>query len=60
MRIKIFQHNIIYIRTQMTHRGIQKVQVILDAKLFKSCACGGIQLCAGTAITHIDGINILH
>ena len=44
----------------MTHRGIQKVQVILDAKLFKPCACGGIQLCAGTAITHIDGINILH
>ena len=60
MCIKIFQNNIIYIRTQMTHRCVQKVQVILDTKLFELCAGGGIQLCACTAITHIDGVNILH
>ena len=44
----------------MAHRGIQQMQIILDAQLLELGAGCGIEPGALTAVAHVDLIHILH
>ena len=58
--VEIFQNDVVDIRAEMADRSIQKVQIVLDAERLKSCACGGVELAARTAVAHIDLIYVVH
>ena len=57
---QIFQHDIIDIRPEMTHRCIQEFQLILHAQLLKLCARGRVHFRALAAVRYIDLIHIAH
>ena len=58
--IEILQDHKIDVGAQMTDGGIQQVQLMLDAELLKLRPGGGIELCALTAVAHIDAVHIAH
>ena len=60
LRIEILQHDIIDIRSQMTHGRIQEIQFILQAKLLEVCTRRRVHLRALPAVFHVDLVHILH
>ena len=58
--IEVFQHHIVDVRTQMAHRRIEQVQVVLDAELLELRASSGIQLRALAAIAQVDLVDVAH
>ncbi len=58
--IQIFQNNIIDVRPQMAHGGVQKMQVIFHTELLDPCIRRGIQRRPLSAIPQIDLIHIIH
>ena len=44
----------------MAHRGMQQMQIVLNAHSFKAGACRGIQLGTGAAVAQIDLVYIVH
>ena len=58
--IEILQDHKIDVGAQMTDRGVQQVQLMLDAELLKLRPGGGIELCALAAVAHIDAVHIAH
>ena len=58
--VQIAKNNIIDIRPQMTHLGIQQMQTVLQAG-FPDCGVrSGIELCSLPAVFQIDLIHIAH
>ena len=58
--IKIFKHDIVYIRAQVTHGSLQKMKVVLYALLFERRACRSVELCSLSAIGKVNFVNIVH
>ena len=58
--IQVFQHHIVDVGAQMAHRGIQQMQIVLNAGGFKAGACRGIQLGTLPAVAQIDLVYIVH
>ena len=58
--VQVAKHDVVDIRSQMANRCIQKIQLVLQTKLFKLRSCGGIKLRSLAAILHIDLVHILH
>ena len=60
IRIQIFQNYIVNIGTQVTHRCIQQMQVVLNTQSLKTSTGCGVQLSTLAAVFHVDLVNILH
>ena len=58
--IEVFQHLIVNIRTQMAHRSVQQVQIVLQTQPLEAAVGGGVQLGARAAVCHIDVVHIAH
>ena len=60
MVIQVTQNNVVDIRAQMAHGGIQQMQVILHTAGFQAGTGGGVQLGALSAEGQVDLIHIFH
>ena len=58
--IQVLQDDIVDICSQMAHRGIQQLQLVLHAFLLYVRSRRGIELCSLSAVGQIDLIHILH
>ena len=58
--VKIFKNYIVDICSEMTHRSIKKMKVILNAKGLETGACGAVKLTSLAAIAHIYLIHVVH
>ena len=58
--INVFKDDIVDVGSEMTNGSIKKVKVVLDAKLFKLGAGGGIKFGAFAAVSHVYFVNIAH
>ena len=58
--VDVFQNDVVDVRAQMPHGGVQQVQVVLDAQGLEPGTGGGVQLAALAAVAHIDLIHIVH
>ena len=58
--VQIFQHLVVDVRAQMTHGGVQQVQVILQAQPLETAVRRGVQLGARAAAGHVDVVHVAH
>ena len=58
--VQILKNDIVDIRSQMTYRCIQKVQLVLQAEFLELGSCCGIKLSSLTTVFHVDIINVFH
>ena len=60
LRVQIAQHDIVDVRAQVTDRGVQKPELILNTDLFKIRPGCGIELCPLAAVVQVDLIHVTH
>ena len=58
--VKVLEHNIVNVRSEVANGSVQQVQTVLHTRLFQARAGGRIELRALAAVAQIDGINIFH
>lgn len=58
--VKVLEHNIVNVRSEVANGSVQQVQTVLHTRLFQACAGGRIELRALAAVAQIDSINIFH
>ena len=59
-REQVLQDHVVDVRPEMPDRRLQKKQLVLHAELLQVRSRGGIKLCAGAAVGHVDLIHIVH
>ena len=58
--IQVLQHHQVLIRAQVADRGVQQVQVVLQAQLLDGGCAGGVQVGPLAAVCHVDFVHIFH
>ena len=59
-RVQVAQYDIVDVRAQMTDRGVQKPQLVLNTDLFKIRSRSRIEFRSLTAVVQIDLIHVAH
>ena len=60
MVVKVLEHNIVNVRSEVANGSVQQVQTVLHTGFFQARAGGRIELRALAAVAQIDSINIFH
>ena len=58
--VDILQHDIVDVRAEVTHLGVEKVQPVLEAFLFQLGVGRGVQLRPLAAVGKVDAVHIAH
>lgn len=58
--VHVFQHDIVDISTEVTHRCIEQLQLVLHAELFEFCARSREHPCRLSAMADVNLIDVVH
>ena len=58
--VHVFQYDVVDIGTEVAHRCIEQLQLVLHAELFEFCARSGEHPCRLSAVADVNLIDVVH